>query len=84
MVRNLHSRLANLETIIAKKRDRQEVYLVEIENPWDIVVCHDAGAAWEALSLYRDRVANVSGGVYAPMMLNVVHPAPDRRLADFE
>ncbi len=84
MVKNLHSRLANLELVIAKKRDRPEMYIFELENEWDIVLAHDVGEAWTVVDKYRDRIVSVTGGIYAPMMLNVVHPAPDRRLADFE
>ncbi len=84
MIKSLNSRLASLETVIAKKRDRPEPYLLFLENPWDIVVCPDAAAAWEALNRHRDRVTDVSDGVYAPMMRNIIHPAPDRRIEDFE
>lgn len=84
MVKNLYSRLASLETVIAKKRDRPEPYLLFLENPWDIVVCPDAGSAWGALDRYRGRVTDVSDGVYAPMMRNIIHPTPDRRIEDFE
>lgn len=84
MVKTLYSRLANLETIIAKKRDRQELYIFELENEWDIVLAHDVAEAWAVVDKYRDRIVSVTGGIYAPMMDNVVHPSPDRRLADFE
>lgn len=84
MIKNLNARLGNIEARIAQKRDQPEMYLIELENDWDIVICYSAAAAWDAINRHRDRVVNVTGGVYAPMMLNTIHPAPDRRIEDFE